>query len=230
MQSTLESLIAVLEKHAIKYEVLVINDHSKDHTETILKRLMLQFKALHYINNPLPSGFGFAIQTGLNHFTGDVVVPFMADASDSPEDVVAFFKKIQDGHDCVFGSRFMKKSHVVDYPKFKLVLNRIVNTVIRIMFGIRYNDVTNAFKMYRRSTVDGLKPFLSHHFNMTVELPLKAIARNYSYAVLPNSWINRKTGVSKLHLKEMGSRYLFIILYCLIEKWLSVGDYKKKKK
>jgi dolichol-phosphate mannosyltransferase len=68
---------------------------------------------------------------------------------------------------------------------------------------------------------------LSHHFNLTVELPLKAIVRGYSYSVIPNSWTNRKHGVSKLKIKEMGSRYMFIILYCFIEKWLSRGDYHR---
>jgi dolichol-phosphate mannosyltransferase len=112
----------------------------------------------------------------------------------------------------------------------KLILNRAGNTFIRILFGLRYDDITNAFKLYRREVIDGLKPLLSHHFNLTVELPLKAIVRGYTYAVVPNTWINRNTGVSKLKIKEMGSRYLFIIFYCFIEKWLSRGDYHKVKK
>src|SRR5690606_24317358 len=87
----------------------------------------------------------------------------------------------------------------------------------------------NAFKMYRADVIHGLKPFLSHHFNLTVELPLKAIVRGYTYAILPNSWHNRKAGESKLRIKEMGGRYLFIVIYCLIERWLSAGDYRKKR-
>jgi dolichol-phosphate mannosyltransferase len=103
----------------------------------------------------------------------------------------------------------------------------LANTFIRILFGLRYNDVTNAFKLYRKEVIQGLKPLLSHHFNLTVELPLKAIVRGYSYTVVPNSWTNRKQGESKLKIKEMGSRYIFIILYCFIEKWLSRGDYHR---
>jgi len=128
-----------------------------------------------------------------------------------------------------FGSRFMRGSRIYDYPAPKLLMNRMANTFIRLLFGFRYNDVTNAFKLYRRCVVEGLRPLLSHHFNLTVELPLKAIVRGYSYAVLPNDWINRETGVSKLKIKEMGSRYLFIVLYCFIEKWLSRGDYRRPK-
>ena len=124
-------------------------------------------------------------------------------------------------------SRFIPGSRVIDYPAGKLIANRIVNTAISNAFRIHCNDVTNAFKLYRKNTLSGLEPLLSPHFNLTVELPLKVIVRGYSFTVVPNSWRNRKTGVSKLKIKEMGSRYWFIILYCLVEKWLSLGDYRK---
>jgi dolichol-phosphate mannosyltransferase len=84
--------------------------------------------------------------------------------------------------------------------------------------------------MYRRETIDGIRPLLSPHFNLTLELPLKSIIRGYSYAVVPNSWSNRKFGESKLKLQEMGSRYFFIFLYCMIEKLFSMGDFNKSKK
>ena len=131
--------------------------------------------------------------------------------------------------DAVFGNRFARGGNVVDYPTIKLLLNRLTNWIICFLFAIRYSDVTNAFKLYRRSTLLGLEPLLSPHFNLTVELPLKVIVRGFSYSVIPNSWYNRKTGVSKLKIKEMGSRYLFILFYCLIEKLLTKNDYKKNR-
>jgi dolichol-phosphate mannosyltransferase len=153
----------------------------------------------------------------------------MADASDRPEDLVRFYETMRRLNvDCLFGTRFSPKSQIIGYPRFKLLLNRFANTFIRLLFGIRYNDVTNAFKLYRRHVIDGVQPLLSHHFNLTVELPLKAMVRGYSYAVVPNDWINRKTGESKLFIREMGSRYLFIVLYCFIEKWLSKKDYHRE--
>ena len=213
----------------IDHEILVVNDSSKDETEKILAELGQQMPEVRYVNNAPPNGFGFAIRKGLAEFKGDCVAIVMADLSDRPKDLVNFYHKMAEGnYDAVFGSRFIKGGKTINYPKFKLTLNRITNTIIRILFGIRYNDVTNAFKLYRKETLEGLKPYLSHHFNLTVELPLKVIVRGYSYAVVPNHWTNRKAGESKLRIKEMGSRYFFIILYCLLEKWLSRGDYKKK--
>lgn len=212
----------------INHEILVINDNSKDNTEKILKKLQKEVKELRYINNEPPNGFGLAIIKGLENFKGDYVTIVMADLSDNPIDVVKYYREIEKGYDCVFGSRFIKGGKVIDYPTHKLILNRITNNIIKILFWIKYNDVTNAFKMYSKETIDGLKPFISQHFNLTVELPLKAIVRGYSYSVVPNMWKNRVKGISKLKIKEMGSRYFFIILYCLLEKWLSRGDYKKQ--
>lgn len=229
IEAAVRALVTKLEAEGIAFEILVVNDYSSDDTENILKKLCAACRGVRYVNNTPPHGFGFAVRKGLENFTGDAVAIYMADASDTPEDLVKFFRTmVEKNVDCVFGTRFSRESRIVDYPWLKLALNRLANTFIRVLFGLRYNDVTNAFKLFRRHTIDGLRPFLSHHFNLTVELPLKAIVRGYSYAVVPNDWINRKTGDSKLKIKEMGSRYLFIVLYCLIEKWLSAGDYFRK--
>lgn len=229
IEEVLRLLYAALEADGIPHELLVVNDNSRDDTEAVLIALEREIPTLRHVNNAPPNGFGLAVRKGLDHAEGDAVAVVMADGSDSPRDLVRFYRKMLEGYDCVFGSRFIAGSVVVDYPPHKKILNRLVNFQIRALFGLRYNDVTNAFKMYRSEVIQGLRPFLSNHFNLTVELPLKAIVRGYSYAVLPNSWHNRKAGESKLKLKEMGSRYLFIIIYCFIEKWLARKDYHKRE-
>lgn len=228
IEETVTTLHDALEKAQIQHEILVVNDNSKDRTEEILQDLCRRFPQVRYVNNTPPNGFGFAVRCGLSNFRGDTVAIVMADLSDSPDDVVAFYRKIQEGADCAFGSRFMRGSKVIDYPFFKLMLNRLGNWFIKILFWMRYNDITNAFKMYRRKVIAGIQPLLAYHFNLTVEVPLKAIVRGYTYAVVPNTWRNRKEGVSKFKIREMGSRYLFIILYCLLEKLLSRNDYRDR--
>lgn len=225
---TVRELYEVLARERINHEILVVNDNSTDATELILQDLQKKIPSLVYYNNEVPNGFGFAVRYGLNRFTGDCVAVMMADLSDSPEDLIKFYRKMQEGYDCVFGNRWGRGGEVIDYPAMKKFLNRLANRIVKMTFRLKYNDCTNAFKLYRRETVEGLKPFLSPHFNLTLELPLKAIVRGYSYAVVPNSWRNRKAGESKLKVKEMGSRYFFILLYCLIEKHFSRGDFKKK--
>jgi dolichol-phosphate mannosyltransferase len=229
IEQTIGQLYEVLCRHNIPHEILVVNDNSKDNTEAALKQIQLTVPTLVYYTNIGPNGFGYAVRYGLERFSGDCVALMMADLSDCPEDLVKFYTKLQEGYDCVFGSRFSKGGKVIDYPRLKLFINRLANQLVKVCFNIRYNDTTNAFKLYRKEVIDGLKPLLSPHFNLTLELPLKAIIRGYSYAIVPNSWTNRKTGKSNLKIKEMGSRYFFIMLYCLIEKYFSRGDFHRQR-
>jgi len=225
---TLIRLCQVLDREHVDCELIVVADHCTDDTAEIVNQLAAQDTRIRCIENEEQPGFGMAVRAGLNVFSGDALAVFMADASDSPEDLVTYFRRIEAGADCVFGSRFIKGGKVVGYPVHKLILNRIANTVLRLLFRHDLNDTTNAFKCYRRHVIDGCRPFLSPHFNLTIELPLKAILRGYSYQVVPISWTNRATGVSKLKIKEMGSRYLFIMLYCLLERWLTGTDYHRR--
>jgi len=227
--ATVEAIVGALERRGVDHEVFVVNDNSRDGTEELLAALSRRMPTLRYATNTGPNGFGYAVRYGLERFSGDCIAVMMADLSDSPDDLIRFYDTLVDGgYDCVFGSRFIRGGTVVDYPLPKRVINRIANLIIRLSMNIDYNDTTNAFKMYRRSTIEGLKPFLSPHFNLTIELPLKAIIRGYSYVVLPNAWHNRKYGASKLAIREMGTRYFFILCYCLIEKYFSKGDFRKK--
>lgn len=229
IEETVKNLHDKLSHEHIDHEIIVVNDNSRDRTESILVNVKRSISQLKIINNAPPHGFGFAVRKGLESFTGDAVALYMADASDTPEDLVKYFRTLCQGYDCVFGTRWSRGGMAIDYPLHKMILNRLANNFISLVFQLRYNDTTNAFKMYRKHVINGLQPLLSYHFNLTVELPLKAVVRGYSFAVVPNSWFNRKQGVSKLKIREMGSRYMFIVLYCLIEKWLSQRDYHRSK-
>lgn len=230
IESTTHLISERLERDKIDYEILVVNDNSKDNTEAVLQKINQENRHICYINNYYPNGFGFAVRCGLENFSGDAVAVVMADNSDSPDNIVEYYYKLQEGYDCVFGSRFIKGGKVIDYPIHKLFINRLANLFIQVLFGLKFNDTTNAFKIYRKEVIEGISPLLSHHFNLTVEIPLKAIVRGYSYTTIPITWRNRTTGVSKLKIKEMGSRYLFIVLSIWLEKNLSRGDYKRKNK
>jgi dolichol-phosphate mannosyltransferase len=225
---TIESTVAALEAAEIHYEILVIDDASGDGTADVVNAIAASNDRVRCVRSHHPPGFGHAIRSGLDLYTGDAVAIMMADMSDSPKDLVLYYRVLEQGYDCAFGTRFGNGGRTYGYPRPKLALNRLVNTGIRILFQHGYNDTTNAFKAYRRHVIDQIQPLLSNHFNLTVEMPLKAIVRGYNYAVVPVTWTNREHGVSKLHLNEMGSRYAFIVLYVWLEHHLSRGDYRRK--
>jgi dolichol-phosphate mannosyltransferase len=225
--ATLRTAAEALDAAELDYELLVVDDASTDGTAAVVDDVGSDNPRIRCQRSHYERGFGFAVRAGLDLFSGDAVAVMMADGSDDPADLIAYHRLLAEGYDCAFGSRFMRESRVVDYPRFKLVLNRLANWVIRVLFRHRYNDTTNAFKAYRREVIDTVQPLLSNHFNLTVELPLKAIVRGHSFAVIPINWRNRSSGSSKLSIQEMGSRYIFIVLYVFLEQHLSRGDYRR---
>lgn len=225
--STVEHLFVELRLHSVPHEIVVVDDGSTDTTWQKLSELQQRIPTLRPMQNPGPHGFGRAIIYGLDHMNGDGAVIMMADESDDCRDVVRYWNLLNEGWDAAFGSRFVKGGGVIDYPWLKLKVNRLANLFIRLMFGIKLNDTTNAFKAYRATVIQGCRPLLSPHFNLTVELPLKTIVRDYTWTVIPITWRNRRTGTPKLKIKEMGSRYLFICLYMWLEKYFSRGDYRR---
>jgi dolichol-phosphate mannosyltransferase len=227
--ATIEHLHLELKLHQVPHEIVVVDDGSSDRTWELLSGLQNRIAELRPVRNEGLHGFGRAVVFGLDQAKGDAVVIMMADESDDCRDVVRYWEELCKGFDCVFGSRFIKGGGVIDYPRIKLLINRIANFFLKTLFAIRLNDTTNAFKAYRREVIEGCKPLISPHFNLTIELPLKAIVRGFSWKVIPITWRNRRVGEAKLKIREMGSRYLFICLYVWLEKYFSCGDYKKKK-
>jgi dolichol-phosphate mannosyltransferase len=226
--TTVQTLHAELTRTGVPHEIVVVDDGSRDGTWRVLDTLRASIPNLQPVQNSGEHGFGRAITFGIDRARGDAVVVMMADESDDCRDVVRYWQTLNEGYHAVFGSRFIRGSQVIDYPAIKKIINRMANAFLKVLFRIDLNDTTNAFKAYRMVALNGCRPFLSPHFNLTIELPLKTIIRGYSWTVIPISWRNRRAGESKLKLREMGSRYLFIALYCWLEKYFSRGDYRAR--
>lgn len=220
LSAVVDNLIHTLKVNKIDCEIVLVNDNSTDNTPQILQCLAAANKEIKVINASAPKGFGRAIRKGLEFATGDIVVIFMGDGSDEVEDVIKYYNKIQEGYDCVFGSRFIRGSRTTGYPKLKFILNRMGNKLIQLLFWIKYNDVSNAFKAYRIEVIKAVQPLVSQYFNITVEIPLKAIVRGFSYAVIPINWNGRVSGVSKYNIGQLSKKYFFSILFVWLEKIL----------
>lgn len=221
---TLDALATALRAENIPFELLVVNDNSSDSTAAVVEAKNVELPEIHLVHNTPPGGLGRAIRCGLNHFRGDVLAVVMADSSDHPDDVVRCYRKIEEGHDCVFGSRFIHGSKVTHYPPVKLVVNRIVNKVMQVLFLTHHNDLTNAFKVYRRHVIESILPLQAAHFNITIEMSLSSLIRRYRIAQIPITWSGRTWGVSNLRLRKMGRRYLCTLLMIWCERLLILDD------
>ena len=222
--ATVDGIRAVLAREKIPYELVLVDDNSADATGNVLETLAAADPSIVPVRRQPPRGFGRAVRAGLERAAGDVIVICMADLSDDPEDIVMYYRKIEEGYDCVFGSRFIRGSRCVNYPKLKLFVNRIVNTMMQLLFWTRYNDLTNSFKAYRSYVIRDLMPLKACHFNITIELSLNTLIRGYAIAQVPISWQGRTWGSSNLHLSEMGRRYLSTLLRAWFEKNLILDD------
>ena len=224
IEKVLTELAEVIGPSSIPYELIVVNDNSTDGTAQVVESCSEKDSTIRLVNREPPSGFGRAIRSGLGAVTGDVVVICMGDQSDDPRDVLAYYHKILEGYDCVFGSRFIAGAEVHDYPRTKLICNRIVNKMIQLLFWTSHNDLTNAFKAYRSYVIRECEPYKACHFNITIEMSLSALIRGYAIARIPIRWYGRVWGSSKLGLQEMGRRYLVTLLKIFFEKVLVHDD------
>ena len=220
----LEGYALPLRAESIPFELIVVNDNSTDETAQAVAQREPSIPEIRLVDNLGPRGLGRAVRCGLQHAKGEAIAIVMADRSDAPEDVVKCYRLLEEGYDCAFGSRFIKGSSVLHYPPLKLVVNRIVNALIRVMFMTRHNDMTNAFKVYRRHVIDAITPLHAAHFNITIEMSLSALIRRYRIATVPITWSGRTWGSSNLRLQAMGRRYLATLLKIWFERILILDD------
>ena len=220
----IQGLQAVLRSRSIDYQLIAVNDNSEDETESVIRRFMSEDPHIEIVNRSPPNGFGRAIRSGLKKVNGEAVIIFMADQSDDPHDVLKYYEKLEEGYDCVYGSRFVTGGSAVGYPRLKLFCNRLVNRGLQLMFWSRHNDLTNAFKAYRTYVIRDCEPYRACHFNITIEMSLSALVRQYRIAEVPINWSGRNSGGSNLNIREMGRRYLSTLLTIFVEKTLISDD------
>jgi len=219
INSSVNEIIDVLKKASINFEILIVDDNSNDDTLEKISEISKINKNVKLYLNSTPKGFGNSIIEGIKKAQGELICFVMADQSDSPYDIINYYQEITKGkYDCIFGDRWTDSQIVEDYPKLKFYINRIGNKFISKLFRTSYTDLTNSFKMYKKSMLMELFPFISTHFSITLEIPLKVIYRGYSYKVIPNSWKNNQHTISNLNLINVIKTYSLVAIYCLIER------------
>jgi dolichol-phosphate mannosyltransferase len=204
-----------LRQEQIPFELVVVNDVASDNTSDVLRSLLASLPEVRAYDRTGGKGYGSAVALGIDLARGDYVVISSADACNIAKDVVAYYHGLEEGYDAVFGSRFIPGASVTGYPRFKIVVNRISNTMLQFLFGFRFNDYTDGFKAYRKALLDQCKPFFSTKFNITIELSLKAMLLTNKIKQVPTQWFGRHWGSSKLSIVKV-LRYYFASLLFVI--------------
>lgn len=221
---TIDLIAGVLTREGIPFEFVIANDNSTDGTQEVVESRMRAGVPIRLIRRSPPGGFGRAIRSCLDHFHGDVVAVVMADHSDDAEDIVKCYRKINEGYDAVFGSRFMPGSVVTDYPRVKLFANRVGNKLIQFLFRTRHNDLTNAFKLYRATVIRSILPLRASHFNITIEISLGLLIRGFKIAAVPVNWYGRTWGCANFRIGRLGRRYLATLCKLYSERVFIIDD------
>jgi dolichol-phosphate mannosyltransferase len=220
----IDEVSAVLNREQIPFEFVIANDNSTDNTRGVIEAKMRDGVPIRLVNRKPPGGFGRAIRSCLENFGGDYVVIVMADLSDDPADIVKYYNTLLSGYDAVFGSRFVPGSIVKDYPRTKLVANRLGNKLIQFLFRTPHNDLTNAFKAFRGDAIRSLLPLYSSHFNITIEIALGLLIRRFRIASVPINWYGRTWGVAKFNIRQLSRRYFAVLFKVYAERIFILDD------
>jgi len=215
LTATVADLLGALRGAGVSSELVIVNDGSSDNTEAVIKALQTAYPEVKGVNNAPMHGYGYAVRRGIENARGGTIAIVMADGSDTPADLLRYLELIRQGFDCAFGSRFGGGAKVENYPKLKMLVNRLGNYIMAKLAKSKYDDFTNGFKAYRREVVDSMQPLRSGQFNLTVEMSMKAVLSGARFAVTANDWKQREAGASSFNVLRQSFLYLVTIDWVL---------------
>ena len=209
-QLTMSTVYTYLTEHRIEFEIIVVDD-STDGTWDVLQTFASSYQNISILKGEKPSGYGKALQKGFNVATGDILIPFNGDLSDSLDDVLSYIHLIRNGgYDMVFGSRFMVGSKVENSIAAKESISLLGNKFAQILFNSDCNDLTNSFKAYKMEVLKEISP-KADGYQIGIEIALNAILKKYKYTTIPIAWSERKYGRSKMSIIRSIPIYLYTV-------------------
>jgi glycosyltransferase involved in cell wall biosynthesis len=202
LRSTLDSI-------ASPWEILLVNDGSRDRSGDVLDELAAKdprVKVIHFRKN---FGQTAAMMAGVDHARGDVIIPMDADLQNDPADIPRLLEKLNQGYDVVSGWRKDRKDHAIK----RNLLSRLANKLISVISGVHLHDYGCSLKAYRRSVIKGVKLYGEmHRF-----IPIYASWSGARITELPVAHHPRKFGTSKYGI----DRVVKVLLDLIVVKFLA---------
>ena len=185
----LDEVISVMTSHKFNFELIVVNDGSKDNTYQVLKQLTLKIKELTVISLRKNYGQTAAMSAGFDNSKGDILITLDGDLQNDPNDMPKLIKEINTGYDLICGWRFDRKDKLIK----RKIPSRIANKLIANVTGLKLHDYGCSLKAYRREIVDDIKLYGElHRF-----LPVLANIEGAKIKELKVNHRSRKYGFSK---------------------------------
>jgi len=207
-----------IEKEVIlPHEINIVYDMDEDTTIPVVRKIANNYRnPVSLLKNKYGRGVLNAIKTGLEEAKTEFVIVTMADLSDPPEVMNDMLQKAKkEGADLVCASRYMKGGKQYGGPFLKGLFSRVAGVSLHWLTGIPTHDISNSFKMYRKSMLDAITIESSGGFEIGMEITVKAFIAGYKICEVPTEWRDREEGESNFKLWKWLPHYLHWYWLCV---------------
>jgi glycosyltransferase involved in cell wall biosynthesis len=196
-------LVSALEALEHSFEIILINDGSQDETESRLSAMAQCDNRVKVVNFRRNFGQTAAMMAGIDHATGDIIVPMDGDLQNDPDDIGRLITKLDEGFDVVSGWRKDRKD-----SEWRNLPSRVANSIISRISGVRLHDYGCSLKAYRREVIKGVRLYGEmHRF-----IPIYASWQGAKVTEIPVRHHARTHGVSKYGMERIAKVVLDLIV------------------
>jgi glycosyltransferase involved in cell wall biosynthesis len=193
------------------YEIIFINDGSRDNSYRVLKEIAEQDSKVKIINFRTNFGKSAALQAGFNKAQGNIVITMDADLQDDPAEIPRFIQKVNEGYDLVVGWKKHRKD-----PISKRIPSKFFNTTTSFIFKLRLHDYNCGFKAYRKEVVKSIDIYGELHRYIPVLVKAKGFNR---ICEMPVHHHRRRYGKSKYGMERFVRGFLDLLTVMMITKY-----------
>lgn len=228
-KENIEKIIRKVFSLSYFFEILIIDDGSPDGTAEIVKKLQLEYPALHLEQRKGKLGLGTAYIHGFNWALARSQYEFIfemdADFSHNPDDLVRLREACVKGADVAIGSRYVKGVNVVNWPMSRVLMSYFASMYVRIITGINIQDATAGFKCYRRRVLNTIPLDKIKFVGYAFQIEMKFTAINYGFNVVevPIIFTDRTEGTSKMSTRIFREAF-FGVIQMKVSSWFRKYD------
>jgi len=219
-ENIVKTINRIEEKVKVSHEVLLVYDFPEDSTLPFARKLIKKYPHIRLVLNKYGKGVLKAIKTGFKEAEGESVLLTMADFSDDPKTINLMYEEFRKGYDLICGSRYIKGGGQIGAPFFKSWLSRMAGASAHFILNLPTHDLTNSFKMYRRSLLKKIRVESGGGFELGMEIVLKSFFLGAKITEVPTVWRERTVGKSRFKLFSWLPKYLYWYIWAIRRKFL----------